>query len=70
MNFKSFAVAAAVAFAAIIPGSAPAEAATSCYGDKYYVSCTHSEYDYQSGKYVTCYGSGTPGYVNWRCNSY
>ena len=62
----------ALAVGCVVAGTAvkPANAATSCYGSEYYVSCTHSEYDYQSGQYVTCYGSGTPGYVRWTCNSF
>ena len=62
----------ALALGCVLAGVAvkPAQAGTSCYGSKYYVTCNHSEYDYATGQYVTCYGSGTPGYVNWTCNSY
>lgn len=46
----------------------PAEAYTNCSGSEYYVTCTSSKY--VNGQYVSCYGSGTPGYVYWTCNSF
>ena len=70
--FNSIKIVAAsvLSAAALTVVSSPAEAYTSCTGDQYYVSCTSSEYDYRSGKMINCYGSGTPGYVNWSCTSY
>ena len=62
----------ALALGCVLAGVAvkPADASTQCTGDEYYVSCTHSEFDYESGQYVTCYGSGMPGYITWTCNSF
>ena len=63
----------ALALGCVLAGVAvkPANAETTrCTGSKYYVTCTSSGYDYQSGQSYNCYGSGTPGYVNWTCNSY
>ena len=69
-NSLKIVVASVLSAAALTVVSSPAEAATSCYGSKYYVTCTSSEYDYRSGKMIYCNGSGTPGYVTWTCNSY
>ena len=46
----------------------PAEASTFCSGSEYYVTCTSSKY--VNGTYVSCYGSGTPGYIHWTCNAF
>ena len=70
MTILKFAAASILSVAALTVVSNPAEAYTNCTGDQYYVTCTASEYDYASGRMINCYGSGTPGYVNWTCTSY
>ena len=59
---------AGLSFIAPVP---PAEALeATCTGDQYYVNCTASGYDYESGKYVNCYASGNPDFLQWTCSSY
>ena len=70
MNLIKIAAAVALSVTAITVGVKPASAATYCTGSEYFVTCTSNEYDYASGKYVSCYGSGTPGYITWSCNAF
>ena len=66
---KSITTAAVITATALMGGDvAPANAGTmNCYGSENYQSCTYSEYDYNSGQYVTCYGSITRYSENWNC---
>ena len=67
---SAFTTLIAVAMGCILAGVdvKPADASTFCSGNEYFVTCTSSKY--VNGTYVSCFGSGTPGYINWTCNSF